>query len=162
MVRKFLWLILMLLLGSCASGPQFQADSGALVEGFPVDIVGQAEFPAGRSVIWGGEIISTVNQADSTRMEILAYPLDHRQKPMRDDPSQGRFKAVVAGYLEAADYAPHRLVTVQGRLLGRETGKIGKLEYGYPIVAAEKIHLWSTGASPWRSIHFGIGINISN
>ena len=164
LVRITLLLPTISLLLACAAGPGFRLDDAAAELAAPREVVLMQPFPEGRRVVWGGQIIGMKNLADRSRIELLAYPLDGRQRPTVDEPSLGRFLVDRAGYLEPADYAPGRLLTVTGRLLKRVRGKVGDAPYDYPLIEADEIYLWplpSEGLS-WGGIHFGIGISISN
>ena len=163
-MRITLLLLTISVLLACAAGPGFRLDGVASELTVPREVVSMQPFPAGRRIVWGGQIIGVKNLADRSRIELLAYPLDGRQRPIVDEPSLGRFLVDRAGYLEPADHAPGRLLTVTGRLLQRVRGKVGDAPYDYPLVEAEEIYLWplpSEGLS-WGGIHFGIGISISN
>lgn len=116
------------------------------------------------SVVWGGVILESENLADSTRLVMLAYPLDRYQAPRLNQEALGRFVVVISGYLETADYAPDRRLTMTGKVQSVELGKVGAAEYRYPIVSASEHHLWPQGKafSSEPAVRFGIGINISN
>ena len=129
----------------------------------PSEAVEQITTLRNRELAWGGVIVAAKNLKDSPQFEILGYPLDERNRPDREAAPAGRFIAVHPGYLETADYTPGRLVTVVGELTDTRTGTVGEAQYTYPVLAAQRIHLWpkpSTASSGPR-IHFGIGIGIS-
>lgn len=115
----------------------------------------------GREVLWGGQIISSRNLNNGTELTVLAYPLDSRGRPDTDQAAQGRFIALQAGYLETADYAPNRQITVYGQVSGVRQAQVGEANYPYPVVQVQQIHLWPT-ASTYRypPVHFGVGVGI--
>jgi len=117
-----------------------------------------------QSVAWGGVIIAGKNLQDKTQFEIVSYPLDDQNRPNIAAAPGGRFIAVVPGYLETADYAPGREVTVIGALQDTRSGKVGEASYTYPVVSATRIHLWPVliPQSTEPRFHFGIGIGIHN
>ncbi|MGF1547474.1 MAG: Slp family lipoprotein [Thiotrichales bacterium] len=149
-------------LGGCASGPQFPVTEEA--RAYTPDAMAAA--PAtGKAVVWGGMIISASNQRDSTRLEVLGYPLDGSQRPDTSRPAQTRFFADRPGYLETADYSNGRLVTVSGVTREVVKGKIGEAEYSYPRVEVDQIHLWSIAGrygDVGSRVQFGIGVMIGN
>ena len=50
----------------------------------------------GKSVVWGGEIIETVNQKDgTTQIEVIQRPLGWREEPKEALASEGRFLILV-------------------------------------------------------------------
>lgn len=96
----------------------------------------------GKRVLWGGRIVGTTHEADGVRVEVVGFPLDRAARPMDADRSDGRFLAVVDGFLESEIYRKGREFTVVGTIRGPETGRVGEMEYVYPVVAVEKHHLW--------------------
>lgn len=115
----------------------------------------------GRSVAWGGTVVAVDNLRDRTRLEILAFPLDRDGYPRAEDKSTGRFLADHYGFLDPADYAPGRRVTVRGTLGAVEAGTVGDAPYRYPTVEAAEVRLWSEeqADSFWTPrFHIGIGV----
>ena len=114
------------------------------------------------NVAWGGMIAATKNLKDKTELEVVGYPLDSANRPDYDAAPTGRFLAIQPGYLEAADYAPGRLITVVGIVTETRIGTVDEAKYVYPVVSANKVQLWprSSGGRNEPSIHFGIGIGI--
>lgn len=96
----------------------------------------------GKTVLWGGDVLSTLNRKDGTLVEVLQKPLDYENRPKDVDASGGRFLAFYGGYLDPAIYAEGRQVTVAGPILGQEVRPLGQIEYAYPLVRAVEIHLW--------------------
>jgi len=158
-MRYALHLIPLLLLAACASAPKF--DTTGVDRGLtPKNAVSAARTGAGRSVQWGGSIIETTNLQDSTRIEVVAYPLDSDGRPQTDRPVLGRFLLEQSGFLEPANYAKDRLVTVVGRLTGTQAGRVGEADYDYPLIEAQQLYLWPV-ESPRTSgtgVIFGIGV----
>ena len=95
-----------------------------------------------RTVVLGGEIQNTDNLRDGTRLEVLQKPLDRFEAPQVSDDTGGRFMALCRDYLDPAVYAKGRRVTVAGRVLGSFTGKVGEVDYVYPLISCEETHLW--------------------
>lgn len=115
------------------------------------------------SVLWGGIIINTSNLTDSTQIEVMGYPLDRRQRPIKSRDAQGRFLIKHKEFLEPLDYAAGRSITVLGRLQDVVSGSVGEATYQYPALQSESLHLWSPyDSSSNTGFRFGIGINISN
>ncbi|MEE9320899.1 MAG: Slp family lipoprotein [Granulosicoccus sp.] len=152
----------MLMLASCVSQPL--KTETELTEITAAEAAEETQLPAG-TVLWGGVILGSSNLAESTQLEILAYPLDKRQRPMTTRDALGRFLIESEGYLETANYADGRLVTVLGELDKLVDGTIGGAKYVYPAVKAapDKLHLWNgEGDHETPRFTFGIGINLSN
>ena len=96
---RFNLLIILLLLSGCASGPSLDSDTvdHSLT---PAGVAAEPEISRGRQVLWGGVIVRTTNLADSSQLEVLAYPLDAQERPQPESASLGRFIVDKAGYLE--------------------------------------------------------------
>jgi outer membrane lipoprotein len=96
----------------------------------------------GKTILWGGEILSIVNRKDGTLLEVLQKPLDFENRPKEVDSSGGRFMAFIDRYLDPAVYAEGRQVSVAGPIQGKEQRAIGEIQYVYPVVRVVEIHLW--------------------
>ena len=121
----------------------------------------------GAALTWGGVVIEVRNLSDRTMLEILAYPLADDGQPDTDEPSQGRFLADRRGFLEPRDYAPGRVVTVTGPLLGYQDGTVAGAYYRFPAVAAEELRLWDERIQPSSGIgsrapRVGVGVNVGS
>ncbi len=159
LVRALL-LPLPLVVAACATGPRFDM-SGVDPQVGPAQAVAEIEQRRGARVVWGGTIINTLNLADSTRIEVLAYPLDSAQRPRTARSPQGRFLIEYPGYLESADYAAGREITVSGVLTETREGRIGEAGYRYPLVTAERLYLWDPRAQrEGPRVSFGVGVII--
>ncbi len=159
------WLALSALLAlwflvGCASQPR---TGEALDHPAPAQAADEGEAWAGREVEWGGVITAGGNRADSSWLEILAYPLNADALPLTDRRPRGRFRMERAGYLELADFAPGRRATVRGVITGFVADHIGEAAYRFPVVHAERIQLWNArdlkSAQP-PGIQFGIGLGV--
>jgi outer membrane lipoprotein len=159
---KARWLIpaFALLLAGCATAPPIDA-TGARLDVSPIDAANEPR-SAGQQVVWGGMVVAVENFADSSEIEVLAYPLDARQRPMLKAPTQGRFIAVMPGYVERFDYPEGRFVTLRGSVSGTREGLIDRRAYLYPVVATDVVHLWPENfqnAGPHFSIGVGVGVH---
>ena len=107
-----------------------------------------------------GVIVEPVNLESTTELQIIAYPLQRNGKPDLAQSPNGRFIAKIDGYLEPADYAPGRRVTVSGRVAEIRQGKVGEADYLFPVVQPDSLNLWPVESqSSGRSrLHFGIGV----
>lgn len=159
MTRRVFIIPLLLSLAACAGQPQ----QAVVVSPSPAAVSADFSRHQGRTVEWGGIIIAAENRRDSTWLEILAYPLDDDHQPQAGARPLGRFQAVHPGYLETADYAPGRWLTVVGTIRELRVGKVGAAPYRFPLVAIGRINLWRTPPADSYSepqIHFGIGIGV--
>jgi len=144
LMRTALPMILLLLLVACASGPAFNT-SGVDRSLNPRDVASRVQTATGKTVQWGGVILNTANAKDSTRIEVLAYPLDADERPQTDSTPLGRFILERSGFLEPASYAEGRQLTVVGTVTGTRIGQVGDSDYTYPVITARQLHLWPAG-----------------
>jgi outer membrane lipoprotein len=97
----------------------------------------------GKMVVWGGEIIDTINQKDgSTLIEVFQRPLDSRDAPKLTEPSEGRFLIRFDTYRDPYVYSRGRKITAGGEILGEEVRPLGKMDYHYPLVLSKQDYLW--------------------
>jgi outer membrane lipoprotein len=161
--RALIFRLLVILLlsscaASCATSPKFEV-SGVDLGLTPQQAAAKGNVVKGSSVLWGGVIIASANLKALTQFEILAYPLDSKQRPDLDQSPLGRFLAQQTGYLETTDYSEGRLITISGVLKENRSGRIGETDYTYPVLEMDKHYLWpKRNVSAEPSIHFGIGV----
>lgn len=147
-----------LFLAACAQLPKFDI-TGVDKSLLPTHVASDIGNLKGKAVMWGGTILSGKNLKDSTRLEILAYPLDNDGWPERDQKPLGRFILSQKGYLETADYGKGRVVTVVGTITGTERGKVGETPYTYPVIEVRQLHLWNQVDQKGDTrFHFGVGV----
>ncbi len=163
MRQTSLCLLLMLagVVSACAHEPHFNLNEvdSALT---PATAVRDPAHTREQTVHWGGTIIRTTNLKDSTRIEVLAYPQDDSGLPDTAAKTQGRFILLQSGYIEAADYAPGRLVSVVGKLTQTYPILVGEAQVILPVVQADQLYLWPRNAQRSKmQFHFGLGVGIS-
>jgi outer membrane lipoprotein len=96
----------------------------------------------GEIVIWGGDVVETINQKDGTTLiVVLQRPLDWMEEP-KIQRSEGRFIILVEGYVDPYVFRKGRRITVAGEILGRKAMRLGELEYPYPLLLSKQIYLW--------------------
>ena len=97
----------------------------------------------GKSVVWGGEIIETVNQKDgTTQIEVFQRPLGWRGEPKETLASEGRFLILADKYLDPYIFRRGRKITVAGEIQGEKIKPLGEMDYRYPLLLSKQIHLW--------------------
>ena len=148
----------LLLTAACSSMEPYPASGSRSIT--PGQVSRQKSAPLATPVEWGGVIVSLENLRNSTELEIIAYPLARNGQPDTDEPPVGRFIAVSGGYLEQADYARGRQVTVSGRIDRLREGKVGQAEYLFPVMLTQELRLWpkAYGSDPTPRFNFGFGI----
>ncbi len=153
--------VALLMLAACAPAPIYKT-SADVVTAVPFQVAQSPENFNNRDVVWGGRIVQVKVLADHSEVELLAYPLDSSQRPKANDSGNGRFIAVMPGYVEPLDYPAGALMTVAGKLDGSRAGKVGEAEYVFPLVGVAQSHVWTAeelrkGRS---NVHFGVGLGV--
>jgi outer membrane lipoprotein len=121
----------------------------------------------GKWVVWGGEIIETVNQQNgTTQIEVFQHPLGWRGEPRGTYPPEGRFLVLYDKYLDPYVFRRGKKITVAGDLVGQEVKPLGEMHYRYPIVSSKEIYLWPVSYyqpypyyyyNPWWGYPYGWG-----
>lgn len=151
----------LLLLAACAPAPIYKNTNGVITAA-PAQVVQTPERYSRGDVIWGGRIVQVNNLSDHSEVELLAYPLDSSQRPKANDAGNGRFIAVMQGYVEPIDYPPGALMTISGKLDGTRAGKVGEATYLFPIVKIGQSHVWTPAemSKGRNNIRFGLGVGV--
>ena len=110
----------------------------------PFDDVANSQnlLPMGEKARWGGKIVSVENKKDVSEIEIVFFPESSSGKPQTSQPSTGRFKAVVEGFVDPIVFEQGRLITVVGEVGDLNTGLIGEQQYEYPTLNAMGYYMW--------------------
>lgn len=144
---RTLALLLLPLLAGCSSVPErirTPLDGAATLQ----QVRQAPQRFTGTTVRWGGTIARVENQPDATLVEIVARELYRDGEPKRVDRSEGRFIARISGFLDPAIHAIGRRLTLVGTLRGEIEGKIGAMNYRYPLLDAEAHYLWPLPPEP--------------
>lgn len=151
-----------LMITACAVTPPFDSAklSGADKTLSYQQAVTDSEPLRGRRIVWGGSILATRNLAQHTEVVVLAYPLDAQTQPLTSNSALGRFVLIWPGYLESADYAPGRRLSVIGDLDGLRDELLGESRYIYPVIQAQYLYLWPLETGPAVSPRFHIGVGV--
>jgi outer membrane lipoprotein len=156
------WLFLPLLalgLGACATPPLAPPDPAGLQVSPRAAVV---DGPPSAEQLWGGVIVGLHNRVDHTLLEVVSYPL-RNQEPRTSSMTDGRFRLEVRGFLDPVDYRTGRRITARGPVQRTEAGRIGEVEYVFPVMVASELYLWPEIAAPAQrsgGVTFGIGIGI--
>ena len=140
---------LMIGLAGCAHVMSSEARAKARKDLSFSAVLANPEAYQGETVIWGGKVIETLNEPGATFIRILQIPLDFTEMPEDEETSQGRFLAEVRGYADPEVYRKGRLVTLAGEIIGKRVEPLGDMEYVYPLVKVEDIHLWKQYPLPY-------------
>lgn len=159
-VNNLLILLVALILGGCATHFDISAAEHRIT---PQQAASSIALVQNKTVAWGGLIVAARNLSSQTQLEVLSFPLDEHGRPDRAAKAGGRFIALHTGYLELANYAEGRLVTMTGAVNETRAGSVGEASYVYPVLAIQSLFLWPTPAEEAGKpqFHFGVGVGIS-
>ncbi|MEO6799759.1 MAG: Slp family lipoprotein [Rhodanobacter sp.] len=151
----------LLALAACAPAPIYKTSTNT-VSPVPTQAAQTPERYSGAEVIWGGRIVHVSNFPDHSEIELLAYPLDSSQRPRANDSGNGRFIAVMRGYVEPLDYPAGALMTINGKLNGTRAGKVGEADYQFPLVDVTQSHVWTADEMQKgrNNFRFGVGVGV--
>lgn len=150
---------LALALAGCVTAPAFESVP-ATAPSSPYAVAEDPQRWIDQPVVWGGMILEVNNYERHTEIELLAYPLDTRQRPRLELADEGRFILVLPGYVEARDYPLGRFVSLIGRVTGERRGSLRNAPYVWPEVAAERVHLWPRDFREPKA-RFSVGVGVS-
>ena len=150
-----------LALAACSPAPIYKSTQGAITAQ-PFQVAQSPERYANGQVIWGGRIVGVRNLADRSEVQVLAYPLDSSQRPKLSDTGNGRFIAVVSGYVEPINYPDGSPITVSGTLTGSRAGQVGQANYVFPLVNVRQSHVWTSKEMQQghNNVNFGVGLGV--
>lgn len=123
------------------------------------DIIKNPQTHIGKTVVFGGEIISVENLETTTVVEVLHEAINRRLKPVGAETSAGRFLAVFTGFKDPAVYSKGKLLTIAGIVKGVEAKKLGKMDYNYPVIEETGHYLWTRSREPSFGIGVGVGVS---
>lgn len=127
----------------------------------PAEMAAEPERYHGADVVWGGKIIDVRNLAETTEVEVVAYPLDGAQRPDQNAPTLGRFIVAIPGYVEPFDYPAGRFVTLRGHIAGTRATRVDEHDVVFPLVAEATVHMWPVNF-PYEQprVHFSLGVGV--
>lgn len=161
---RLLSLFAITLFFAAACAPAVSRQSMALVDPEVTfeELAREPERHAGRYLLLGGAIVSVRSHTDDvSELEVVQHPVDHRGRIIDTNRSAGRFIVKDDTFRDPSVYRSGRLITVVGQVEGSRTGRIGDLDYLYPVLTVHELRLWSPGDHPDAGrTHFGIGVGI--
>ena len=102
----------------------------------------------GKIVLLGGTIVQTVPKPKETEIEVVQKQISSSGEPSLTDQSEGRYLVVVGRFLDPAIYKSGRDITVAGEVQGSELRRLGEIDYRYPVISAQELHLWRRPLPP--------------
>lgn len=114
----------------------------------------------GRYLLLGGMIATVRNTSTGSELEVVQFATDRNGRITATDNSGGRFIVQLATFSEPAVYQG-RLVTLVGKVKGQVQARLDEIDYLYPLLTAQELHLWKPEESPDASrVRFGFGLGV--
>lgn len=142
MLKYWLVAAATLSLGACSTIPNELAvanEDNLVTYSTALDNPTQAQGSAAR---WGGVIAEVSNSDDGTVIEVVNYELNSYGRPVVTDNSDGRFRAVIDGFVDPMVYEKGRSVTFSGTIGEPVEDKIDEYRYLFPTLNATGRYLW--------------------
>ncbi len=152
-MKRYLYLLLYLLLNGCSALPP-SFDNIQVVDISLAQVKDNLQANQNIPVRWGGVIIEVENEATSSYLQVLYYPLSFSGKPQISEAPLGRFVVKSDEFLDPAIYAKDKQVTLAGVLSGEVERIIGKKKIRLPLLTSKTIHLWP---DPEPNNYYGYG-----
>ncbi len=160
LIPAFSALALAGLLAGCAPAPIYKVAPNAPVV-LPAQVAQSPEPYQGQTVVWGGTVVQVNNYNDHSEIEILSHPLDSSQRPqLSSNNANGRFIAVLPGFVEPLNFRPGAPITVMGTIEGTFAGHVGQAPYVFPRVKVSQHHEWTAEEMGSGRSHFSFGMGV--
>lgn len=138
-------LILLTALLSCAPVLRQEIIEKATVDVQFSSIRQHPDLYKGKVFILGGLIVGTKLTERGSLIEAVYISADTRGYLKDVRPTNGRFMAIYPkdrGILDPLIYKEGREITIAGEFIETQTGRIGDMEYAYPVFEIKDIYLW--------------------
>ena len=144
--------VLQLFLSGCASVSEPHNQSP---ENFPsVDAVQKApDQYRDQRVRWGGTIVSVEHEGDHSVVQVVSRPVSRSSRPMPGDRTDGRFIAIIDGFIDPEIYSAERELTVTGTIESVVDQPLGGTRYLFPVVAVSSHQLWKERSTSLRTYY---------
>jgi len=97
----------------------------------------------GQLFVFGGIIASTKVTRDGSLLEAVYVPVDQYGDLAGAPTPSRRFLALYReGVLDPVIYSPGRRVTLAGTFMETRPGKLGEMEYTFPVFQVTEVYLW--------------------
>ncbi len=121
----------------------------------PGRVAGDVESFRGRTVNWGGLVVSRSDEGDRPLLQILSYPLRYTGNPEENTRPTGLFLFRYNGDKALGSYLPGRFVTMVGEIVELASGAAGQT---LPLVQGSQIYLWGNSYhNDYSRTTFGFG-----
>lgn len=141
MMKKIILLFASLMMSACVHPPKGLEREIAEILFFN-KISEQGYSCVCKRVRLGGKVLKATALKEKMELEILSLPVSlFSAKPILDSNSDGRFLAYIDGFIDP-ESLNQQYITVSGRLIAKQAGKIDQADYNYPVIQVESYRKW--------------------
>ncbi len=140
-MRNFILIIVFAFLMACAPAVLKKDFLTEAALSSPSKIKATPEASKGKLFILGGLIINVKNKEEGSTIEALYIATDEKGY-LKEGQFGTRFIAKTKEFLDPVIYKSGRNITLIGEFTGLEKGKIGEMEYEYPVFEIKDLYLW--------------------
>ena len=127
------------LLGACATASFEGQDDRVPLS--PQQVSSFGGFNTG-TVVWGGVVLGRESFGSVTRLQVLSYPLDTRNRPRTDQRDGGWFVVDTTQEAGAARFPLGSQLTTAGTLQGLVEGRLEGRAVQVPRIVSSQLHGW--------------------
>ncbi len=142
-MRWFLIIVLIIFLFSCYA-PVFKSEKieSAITDISFEELRQNQEQYREKIFLIGGMVVNIKNTDKGSIIEALFTPVDSKGYIIDEENLNRRFLATTESFLDPIIYKSGRFITILAFFEGTEKGRIGDIEYTYPVFRIKDIHLW--------------------
>ncbi len=144
-VIPLLTVLLALFLGSCTSVIKREYREEAVRDVSIPALMQSPDTYIGKIFILGGIIVETRVTEEGTSIEAISVPVNRYGSLLDIEPTSNRFIATYPrgyGILDPLIYKKSREITIAGEFHGTQAGRIGDMDYVYPVFEIKDLYLW--------------------
>lgn len=135
-------MLITIMLTSCAPVLKYDLMKRGIRDVPPSTVKDNPEAYRNRLFILGGIVVDTKVIKEGTLMEAIYVPVDSYGYFKRVGLLDGRYLALYEGFLDPLIFRKDREITIAGEFVENRTGKIGEMEYVYPLFRIKELYLW--------------------
>jgi outer membrane lipoprotein len=142
MMKRFLFILLVSFLTACSAlSPTIK--NPPLEDLQLQDALSDVNNHVGKTVRWGGEVLSVNNREGYSYVHMVQFPLNSVGIPVRSKSSQGRFIGKKNEFLDPVIFSKGTLITFVGTFIETENSTVDQKRLVVPVLEITESHIWS-------------------
>ncbi len=150
--KLVLAITVVILLGACAPVLREDLMRRGIFDVRLSEIKQNPEFHKGRLFILGGIIVNTTITSSGSLIEAIYVPVNSRGYLKNVEAPNVRYLALYQGkeILDPMIFREKLEITLAGEFIGTRSGKIGEMDYIYPLFEIKELYLWEEEKDYYR------------